>query len=105
MVRFLRCIWHLTKRISQKSSEEKSYNSTIEDYYKQTRFFFLSVFPFSEHLRITRQQGNGENASNSSLSFLSALDMSRGITAESLPLHIASDRIHTANPCFPSAGR
>lgn len=67
--------------------------------------FFLSVFPFTEHLRITGQQGNGENVSNSSLSFLSDLDMSRGITAESLPLHIASDRIHTKNPCFPSAGR
>ena len=33
------------------------------------------------------------------------LDISRAITAESLPLHIASSRVRTGNLWFPSASR
>ena len=73
------------------------------------RFFFLSGFLFHEHSRITGLQGKGEGiplAPHYHFHPLHGhLDISRGITAESSPLRIASSRTRTGNVWFPSASR
>ena len=61
--------------------------------------FFLGFF--HEHSRITGLQGNGEDISlNPHYHFCplyTHLDISRTITAESSPLHKASNRTQTGN--------
>ena len=62
--------------------------------------FSISVF-FHEHPRFTGQQGKGEAISLTLLYHFhpleSHLDISRAITAESSPLHIASSLAQTGN--------
>ena len=66
-------------------------------------FFFLSGFS------ITGQQGKGEGIYLTPLYHFHPLhrdsDISRAITAESSPLHIADSRTRTGNLWFPSASR
>ena len=70
-------------------------------------FFFLVWVFFHEHSRFTGQQGKGEDISLTPLyhfhSLHRHLGISRAITAESSPLHIASSRTWTGNLWFPSA--
>ena len=60
--------------------------------------FFFSVF-FHEHSRFTTEQGKGESISLTPLYHFHPphrhIDISQGITAESSPLHIASNRTWT----------
>ena len=71
-------------------------------------FFSMWVF-FHEHSRFTAQQGKVEGIYLTSFyHFLTVhghLDISRAITAESSPLHLASSRNRTGNLWFPSASR
>ena len=71
-------------------------------------FFSIWVF-FHEHSRFTGQQGKKEAIFLTHLYHFHPLhrhlDIRRAITAESLPLHIASSRTRTGNLCFPSASR
>ena len=72
-------------------------------------FLFLFWFFFHQHSQITGLQGKGE------VIFLIPdyhfhhlqrhLDISRVITAESSPLHIASNRTRTGSFWFPRASR
>ena len=70
-------------------------------------FFFLSGFLFHDHSQITELQGKGEGISWTPhyhfQPFHRHLDIGRVITAESLPLHIASSWTRTGNLWFPSA--
>ena len=73
-------------------------------------FFFFSMWVFfHEHSRITGLQGKGEGISLTPQYHFPPLhrhlDISRAITAESSPLHIASSRTRTGNLWFPSASR
>ena len=73
-------------------------------------FFFFSIWVFfNEHSRITGQQGKGEGILLTPLYHFHPLyrhlDISRVITAESSPLHIAGSRTRTGNLWFPSASR
>ena len=71
-------------------------------------FFSIWVF-FHEHSQITGLQGKGEGISLTPHYHFHPLhrhlDISRAITAESSPLHIASSRTQTGNLWFPSASR
>ena len=70
-------------------------------------FFFLSGFFFHEHSRFTGQERKGEATSLTPLYHFHPLhrnlDISRVITAESSPQHIASSQTPTGNLWFPSA--
>ena len=86
----------------------------ISQYSQQNlNFFFLFFFSiwvfFHEHSRITGLQGKGEGISLTPHyhfhSFHRQLDITRAITAESSPLHIASSRTRTGNLWLPSASR
>ena len=73
-------------------------------------FFFFSIWIFfHEHSRFTGQQGKGEGIYLTPLYHFHPLhrhlDISRAITAESSPLHIAGSRTRTGNLWFPSASR
>ena len=73
-------------------------------------FFFFSIWVFfHEHSQFTEQQGKGEGICLTPLYNLHPLyrhlDISRAITADSSPLHIASSRTRTGNRWFPSASR
>ena len=74
-----------------------------------SRFFFSIWVFFHEHSRIAGLQGKGEAISltpNYQFHPLHRhLDISRVITAESSPLHIASSRTRKGNLWFPSASR
>ena len=69
-------------------------------------FFSIRVF-FHEHSRFTGQQGKGEGIYLTPLSHFHPLrrhiDISRAITAESSPMHIAGSSTRTGNLWFPSA--
>ena len=71
-------------------------------------FFFYWIF-FHEHSRFTGQQEKGEGIYLTPLYHFHPLhrhlDISRAITAESSPLHIAGSRTRTGNLWFPSASR
>ena len=71
-------------------------------------FFPIRVF-FHEHSQSTGQQGKGEGIYLTPLYHFHPLhrhlDISRAITAESSPLHIAGSRTRTGNLWFPSASR
>ena len=71
-------------------------------------FFSIWVF-FHEHSRFTGQQGKGEGIYLTPLYHFHPLHrhlaISRAITAESSPLHIAGSRTRTGNLWFPSASR
>ena len=73
------------------------------------RFFFSIWVLFHEHSRITGLEGKGEGiplAPHYHFHPLHGhLDISRGITAGSSPLRIASSRTRTGNLWFPSASR
>ena len=73
-------------------------------------FFFFSIWVFfHDHSRITGLQGKGESISLTPHYHFHPLhrhlDISRAITAESSPLHIASSRTRTGNLWFPRASR
>ena len=77
---------------------------------RQFFFFFFSIWVFfHEHSRITGLQGKGEGISLTPHYHFHPLhrqlNISRAITAESSPLHIASSRTRTGNLWFPSASR
>ena len=92
-------------------SESHLYNNFFIDFYvKSTEWYlFFSIWVvFYEHLRFTGQQGKGNGIylnllCNHFHSLQRHLDISRAITAESSPLHIASDRPRTGDLCFLSA--
>ena len=72
--------------------------------------FFLTIWVlFHEHSRITGLQGKEEGIPLTPHYHFHPLyrhlDISRAITAESSPLHIASNRTRTWNLWFPSASR
>ena len=72
--------------------------------------FFFSVWVFfHEHSLFTGQQVKGEGIFLTPLYHFHPLhrhlDISRAITAESLPLHIARSRTRTGKFWFPSASR
>ena len=71
--------------------------------------FFLMGFFLSRTLGFRGQQGKGEVISLTPLypfhPLQRRLDISRAITAESSPLHIASCRTRTGNRWFPSTIR
>ena len=70
-------------------------------------FFLIWVF-FDKHSRITELKKKGEGISLTPHYYFHPLhrhlDISRVITAESSPVHIASSRTRTRNLWFPSAG-
>ena len=70
---------------------------------------FSIWFFFHEHSRITGLQGKGKGISITPHYHFHPLhrhlDICRAITAESSPLHIASNRTQTENFWFPSASR
>ena len=73
-------------------------------------FFFFSIWIFfHEHSRFMGQQGKGEGIYLTPLYHFHLLhrhlDISRAITAESSPLHIAGSQTQTGNLWFPSASR
>ena len=72
---------------------------------KLLRNLFFSIWvSFHEHSRFTEQQGKWDAISLTPLYHFQTLqkhlDISRLITAESSPLHIASTRTRTGNLCF-----
>ena len=71
--------------------------------------FFSTWIFFHDHSRITGLQGNGEGISLIPHYHFHLLhghvDISRAITAESSPLHIASSQTRTGSLRFPSASR
>ena len=71
-------------------------------------FIYIWVF-FDEHSQFTEQQGKREGIYLTPLYYFHSLhrhlDISRTITADSSPLHIASSRTRTGNLWFPSASR
>ena len=72
--------------------------------------FFFAIWVFiHKHSQITGLQGKGEGISLTPHYHFHPLhrhlDISRVITAESSPLHIASNRTRTGNLWFPSASR
>ena len=72
-------------------------------------FFLVGFFFFFKHSRFTGQQGKGESILLTPLyqfhSLHRRLDISRAVTAESSPLHIASSRTRNWNLWFSSASR
>ena len=74
----------------------------------QNIYIYIYIFIYLRS-RITGLQGKGEGISlNPHYHFhllRKHLDISRAITAESSPLHIASDRTQAGNLWFPSASR
>ena len=76
--------------------------------YSQVFFFSIWIFSY-DHSRITGLQGKGEGISLTPHYHFHPLhrhlDISRAITAESSPLHIARSRTRTGNLWFPSASR
>ena len=73
-------------------------------------WFFFSIWVFfHKHSRITGLQGKGEGISLTPHYHFHPLhrhlDISRAITAESSPLHIASSRTRAGNLWFPSPSR
>ena len=81
----------------------------VKTYGIQMVFFFSIWDFFHEHLQITGLQEKGEGISLTPHYHFHPLhrhlDISRVITAESSPLHIASSRTQTGNLWFPSASR
>ena len=78
--------------------------------YWDTKSFFFPIWVFfHEHSRITGRQEKGEGISLTPHYHFpllhGRLDISRAITAESSPLHIANSRTRTGNLWFPSANR
>ena len=78
--------------------------------YSRKRWIFFSIWVlFHEHSRITGLHRKGEGiplTPHCNFHWLHRhLDISRAITAESSPLHIASSRTRTGNLLFPSASR
>ena len=70
-------------------------------------FFFFSIWVFfHEHSRFTGQQGKAEGIYLTSLYHFHPLhrhlNISRVITAESSPLHVAGSQTQTGNLWFPS---
>ena len=79
-----------------------------ENYTGLVIFLFFSIWVFfRKHSRFTGQQEKEEAISLSPLYHFHSLhihlDISRPITVESSPLHIASSRTQTGNLWFPSA--
>ena len=106
--------WQSSSKVSSKIPE--TFDSKISRYslldYCSFFFFFLffSIWVFfQEHLRITGLQKKGEGISLTAYYHFHPLhrhlDISRTITAESSPLHIACSRTRTGNLWFLSASR
>ena len=92
-----------------------SQDSCRKNFLKRTKinnlhFFFFPIWVFfHEHSQITGLQGKGEGISLTPHYHFHPLhrhlDISRAITAESSPPHIASSRTRTGDLWFPSASR
>ena len=91
---------HTSRRLLVQSQQWRHTNNVF--------FFSMWVF-FHEHSRIAGLQGKGEGISLTPHYHFHPLhrhlDISRAITAESSPLHIAGSRTRTGNLWFPSASR
>ena len=93
----------LQKTVSKKKKSffqekiEKNANNSKELLEALKFIFFLSMFFFQEHSLFTGQQEKGEGIYLTPLYHLNPLhrhlDISRTITADSSPLHIACSRI------------
>ena len=102
----------LSERLYSKLTRIKTYhksnvNTTIGKFYTTWIFFFSLWVFFHEHSRFTGQQEKEEGIFLTPLyhfqPFHRHLDIDCAITAESLPLDIASSRNRTENLWFPSA--
>ena len=106
----LKTLLIVTKEVSV---NVKTKNTFKFNYFPGFFFFFLFFFSiqvfFHEHSRITGLQGNGEGISFTTHYHFHPLhrhlEISRAITAESSPLHIASSRARTGNLWSPSTSR
>ena len=93
------------------TSKISTWKSTgIFNRFSNSKLFFFSMWVFfHERSRITGLQGKGEGISLTPHYHFHPLhrhlDISRAITAESSPLHIAISRTRTGNLWFPSASR
>ena len=90
-------------------SNPRSLSGFIRSCYRhESHLFSIWVF-FHKHSQFTEQQGKGEAISLTPLYHFHPLhrhlDISRAITTEGSPLHIASRRTRTGNLWFPSASR
>ena len=96
------------KYYSRNNKFDMQNKSLVDLTYWEWVFFSMWVF-FHEHSRITGLQGKGEGISLTPHYHFHPLnrylDISRAITAESSPLHIASSQTRTGNLWFPSASR
>ena len=110
---FIMTFWK-TNRLTQKyiGKSKLGFANDTNIYVSQnlTFFFFFSIWVFfHEHSQFTGQQGKGEGIYLTPLYHFHPLhrhlDISRAITAESSPLHIAGSRTRTGNIWFPSASR
>ena len=96
--------------LSDKKGSTVYQNSLLSVTFVKSSIFFFSIWVFFyEHSRITGLQGKGEGISLTPHYHFHPLhrhlDISQAITAESSPLHIASNRTRTGNLWFPSASR
>ena len=109
------CYWLFHFLKATKSQNVLTYKFTINQVlllatysFIQPYFFAFWVF-FHEHSRITGLQRKGEDISLTPHYHFhplhTNLDISRVITAEGSPLHIASSRTRTGTLWFPSASR
>ena len=91
--RFVSTILSLWKKLTRKS---------LKSFILETKNYFFSIWVFShDHSRITGLQGKRKGISLTPHYHFHPLhrhlDISRAITAESSPLHIASSRTRTSN--------
>ena len=102
--------WEKQQLTSTNKMVDENLIKRLENFKASMEFFFLFIWVFfHEHSRFTRQQGKGEGIYLTPLYHFHPLhrhlDISRAITAESSPLHIAGSRTRTRNLWFPSASR
>ena len=104
-------LYFFLKKYYWRALSQPCYDVLIISSSRQIFWCFFSVWVFfHEDSRIT---GEGEGQGKGKGIFLTPhyhfrplhghLDISRAITAESSPVHIASSRALTGNLCFPSA--
>ena len=98
------------KFIQHRSLKNNSVRTNNFSFVFSQPFFFFSIRVFFlDHSRNTGLQGEGEGISLTSHYHFHPLhrhlDISRAITAESSPLHMAGRRTRTGNLWFPSASR
>ena len=105
---FFLCISRFHKNSKSSIHSILSLSTIVLNPGPNSSFFSVRVF-FHEHSRFTGQQEKGESISLTPLYHFHPLhrhlDISRAITAENSPLHIASSQTGTGNLWFPSTSR